>query len=304
MRLESEFSPYVAFGADLPPYDLGAQGAVAEVKRALRALGELHADPLRNPPGTDIATETTWKAITLHDDLWDDVAAEEFLLAVSRYRGLGWQVPEPYAQLGEPGAAPQPTIGGLELIAGAVHDRLGGSPPMVRYEQWREAGCVVCFDPPSAMSRPPATTPVFRTKQIPLVHTPPADAPKDLLAKVVAADAAQQSLWLQATMAETEAARAKFAVAMQAARVARAVAVQAAVDAAPERTGVTLLDEAFRQCVAKRWIWDPYEKKCSPPVVAAAKPPHRSSGGLWVALGLLAAGGVGVALWRQKRGRR
>lgn len=135
-------APYQAFGqppAPLP-YDLKAAGVVSEIKRALVALAQMEADRSRSP--NDPATERLWRDIDLSPsfaDAWHPAAAQEYALAVSRYRTSA--VPPPYLQFPAGSTSgPQPTAAGLELLAGAVNTRLGGTPRMTIYEAWRGVG--------------------------------------------------------------------------------------------------------------------------------------------------------------------
>jgi hypothetical protein len=252
-------------GADLPAYDLNTPGAVQELKRALVALASAESDPFKKS-SAHVATEQTWKAI-VDDDTWDGPAAEELLLAISRYRGAGVQIGEPYVQQGLQGGPPQPAVNGLELIAGAVRQRLAGVPAMTKYEAWRAQGCLLqatCFAPPSAVSKPPSDTPVTRTFQG-LRLVPPTDATPASLATLAAADVTQQTLWQLAMKASTEAERAKLASFMTVARASRDAAAQAAIDSVPGRQGTPVDTTLEVACVQKGGFWDQGQLSCTMP---------------------------------------
>jgi len=276
--------PYSGLGADLAPYDLNAPGAVAEVKRSLRSLAEAESDPFKKCP-IEVVTETTWKDLT-DDDVWDEAAAEEMLLAASRYRGMGWQVPPPYVQQGEPGGGPQPSVNGLELIAGAANQRLGGSTKMKLYEAWRKAGCTfqaTCFDPPSAVSRPASETAVTRTLVTGPRKVAPPTATDDYQAAIKAADDYQQALWMQAAEAPNETERLRLALFMKQAAQARDAVVDAAAAAAPVRTGTTTVDDANRKCQDAGGKYDVATGICT-----GAKKKEPSQAGLYIGVGLAA----------------
>ncbi len=276
-QLERDFQGYQGLGATPAPYDFAAPGAVAEVKRALRALAAAEADPFKKG-GAEVVTETTWKQLD-ETDVWSHAAGEEMLLAVSRYRGTGW-APEPYVQLGPIGGAPQPRVMGLELIASAVNERLGGAVPLLMYETWRKTGCSLvnpCFKPPSGTSRPDPNIQCLPTGNIGTVLIPPPGASAESLTKIKIIEATQTGLWQSAQMAANEATRKSYAEQMEAARLARDAAVVAATQTAPP--------------------------PAAPPLVT--KPPEKeSSTGTYVVVGLLVAAAAGGVYWATKGRRR
>ncbi len=144
-RLVHEYSPYLSSYSGDPksPYDLNRSGAILEIKKALVAIArqEDSFNPNRN---------TLWKQIR-EDDYWSQEVADEFACMVGRYKGLGIQVPGPYAMISPIGLQPTPT--GLEILAGAVTsvvDDWEASSMMPLYMEWRDG----YFDPPSMMSGP------------------------------------------------------------------------------------------------------------------------------------------------------
>lgn len=147
------------------PFDLNDPEVMAELKRALVALAQYEVDPFRN---ADPATEMVWKQIVLegpYADAWDGASADEYITAISRYASEPYfKIVGPYFQLGGSRfgrygivGGPQPTAAGLEVIAGAVNEKLGGTPKMERYLAWRGG----MFAPPSQTSGPPATAVVI-----------------------------------------------------------------------------------------------------------------------------------------------
>jgi hypothetical protein len=169
---ERQASPYIELGAmgqdvqgdTSKPFDLNAPGVVVEIKKALVALAQADADPLRNPD--DPIQETVWQHIVLqgpHADAWEGAAADELVTAMSRYAPTtGLQGPfvqlggSKFGKYGIVGGA-QPTAQGLEVLAGAVQQRLGGQPAMTKYLAWRGGA----FAPPSTVSGPPANAQVI-----------------------------------------------------------------------------------------------------------------------------------------------
>lgn len=229
---------YMGFGAVMSAYDLNTPGAIAEIKRAMVALAQLS-----NPFGgaADPVIETTWKLIT-DDDIWDEAAGEEFLLAMSRYRnasGLNWpHIAEPYVQPGLEGSLPQPTVSGLELLAGAAVN-LAPSARMKLYEQWRSTGCTLCIKPPSNVSMPGKATPVLLTVNVGSRLAVPPQAPQDLAAVAAGFDADLQTMWNVALASPSEALRASNATVMRVIQKSRDDAAMAAINATPIRQGVT-----------------------------------------------------------------
>ena len=286
-------------GADLPAYDLGAPGVIRELKRALVALASAESDPFKKS-AADVATEQTWKLIT-DDDEWNGPAAEELLLALSRYRPHAilnaLQIGEPYVQQGLPGGPPQPAVNGLELIAGAVRVRLGGAPLMKIYEAWRAQGCTfqaTCLAPPSAMSKPPDATPVTRSLAGTRLVPPATGVAPGLLASLAAQDVTQQALWQLALNASTEAERTQLANSMTVARHARDAAAIAAIDSVPIVPVIILPASTEGDCVKQGGFWEPAGQTCTMP---GALPPGPTPGpsqaslaGPLAIVGLLALG--------------
>lgn len=308
-------SPYsgMGLGALLVPYDLGQPGRVAELKRVLYALGKAGADPFKKAPGA-VITETTWQSVT-DDDTWDGAAEDELVLAVSRYRGMGWQVPEPYVQKGPVvgGGGPQPAVNGLELLAGAANEALAGAVKMKLYEAWRKDGCALsatCFDPPSAISRPPTETVVVPTQNTGLRLALPASAPEAFHALVHVHDLQLENLWKAGLSSTTEAERQDVANALAQARAARTAVVTAllAEPAARSPQGTTQAPE--ETCKHIGGTWQPATELCRlpmppPPGLTPKPPPPKSSPGLGTTeIAIVAAALVGIVLWaRHSSGR-
>ena len=296
-------------GAALGAYDLNAPGAVQELKRALVALAAAESDPFKKS-GADVATEQTWKLIT-DDDNWDGPAAEELLLALSRYRPRAilstLQIGEPYVQQGLPGGPPQPAVNGLELIAGAVRTRIGGVPLMTKYEAWRAQGCLLqatCFAPPSVISKPPDATPVTRSLAGSRL-VPPASADPALLATVAAQDVTQQTLWQLALNAATEADRAQLSSSMTVARSARDAAATAAINSAPPRPGISVDTSTEVACVKQGGLWNQGQLSCTlPSALPPGAGPAPSQASLAGPLAILAVLGLGYWWATKKKGGR
>jgi hypothetical protein len=289
---EEQASPYVQLGNTSVPYDMNQPGVVRELKRALATLGALAADPLRN---ADPAIETRWKDIVADEPVpsWDAATADEFAIAVGRYRGWGWQVPEPYAR-STPGG-PQPTASGLELVAGAVNQLLGGHPRMAIYEQWREG----TFEPPSVISGPPANAPVIDVSYLgpSYVAMPPSTAP-DIGQQINEAERMLTEAHAAAMVAENETDRARHAATMLLARSIRKAWVAEAQAQAPTRTGETTVDPvAPDACARLGGSYDPTTGGCLRVESASAEP---SSATPWI---VLAVGAllVGSSLLEQRK---
>ena len=281
---EEQAAPYVQLGDTSIPYDLDAPGVIAEIKAALVALGQRAADRFQT---SDPAIETRYKDILLDEDVptWDAATADEFAIAIGRYRGWGWQVPGPYAVM-TPGG-PQPTATGLELIAGAVNELLGGFPRMVRYEQWRSGA----FAPPSMVSGPKANAPVRRTSNFgtTFLYSPP-DAPGDVLEQVAAADRMLSDAWAGAMQAGSEQERAVYASTMVLGRSVRDAWVREAIAQTPVREGTTEVEHVDQSaCVNLGGQWDAATNECKALEPAQAE---TESSAPWI---ILAVGGLLIA---------
>jgi hypothetical protein len=198
------------------PYDLNAPGAVLELKRALVALAQAGADPLKSP--ADPIQETVWKEIILtgpHAESWEGAAADELVTAISRY-APGSEIAGPYIQLGGSNfgkygivGGAQPTAAGLEVIAGAVEVKLSGQPAMQQYLKWRGG----TFAPPSTVSGPPANAqvlPVHRHGPFwdPGGYTPAWEgAPEDMKAAIAKLDDSLVACIQQQEQLQTEGQR-------------------------------------------------------------------------------------------------
>lgn len=276
-------APYVGVGDTSIPYDLGAPGIIREVKQALKALGVLAADRHRTP---DPAIERRYEAIVIDEDVpsWDAASADEFAIAIGRYRGWGLQVPWPWAS--DSAGGPQPTATGLELLAGAVNDQLGGHPRMVMYEQWRQG----TFAPPSRVSGPDADAPVVPLTYFGVEYTAaPATVEPDIAEQISASERMLSDAWTSAMTATTEEERAYLASTMQLARSLRTAWVAQAQARAPEREGTTVVEPlAPTACVKLGGRWDEQQHRCVPPPEQAAP----SSSAPWL---ILAVGGLLVA---------
>lgn len=152
------------------PFDLNDAEVIAEIKAALIALARYETDPFRS--GADPATEQVWKQIVTEGPLasaWDGPTSDEFVAAISRYATEPvFAIAGPFFQLGGSSfgrygivGGPQPTAAGLEVLAGAVNEKLGGEPAMKKYLAWRGG----VFAPPSQTSGPPATAVVIPNRR-------------------------------------------------------------------------------------------------------------------------------------------
>lgn len=291
---EELLTPYESLGDTSEPYDLNEPAAVLELKEALYALGERAADRHRT---SDPAIERRWQDIVLGEPSWDGATADEFALAIGRYRGLGWQVPYPYA-VSTPGG-PQPTATGLELIAGAVNELLGGTPPMLSYERWRAGS----FAPPSRISGPDPNDPIIPVSYFgPAFGVEPADTDPDIREQIAAAERMVGDAHAGAMQAGTEDERAKHAANMILGRALRDAWV-AEARAQSEVTGEgrqLTLSEAEEACIDLGGRWDGDAKVCAPPPpvdTAATEPPTKH----WP-LAALGAAAIGAFLLLRERG--
>lgn len=289
-------SPYGLSGADTS-YDFAAPGAVAEVKRALKALAKAGADPL-GPANADKVTETVWQGLD-ETDVWDLIAAEEMLLFVSRFKNrfMGVNSNVPYMQTGIYPGGPQPTVNGLELLAGTVNERLLGVPKLALYEAWRGG----VFAPPSVISRPAVNTPVTPTFNVQPNVTAPVDATQEAKAAVALADAALVSAWQRALDVQTEQERAGSAAEMNSAAVYRASAVTNAAATSMSNQALSA------QCATDGGKWDAPLQTCRmpkpavpvEPVAVASVAGGSAPWGVLLALGLV--GGAAVYFARKRR---
>jgi hypothetical protein len=299
-------SPYVGFGAIDKPFDLKAPGAIQEVKRALVALAAYEADPFRSKE--DPATELIWKHIDPTSPSWDPMTAMEYALAVGRYAqeyGTGlFDIPPPYAQMSDPG--PQPTATGLELLAGAVAQHLGGTPAMPMYLAWRSLGCTVCLAPPSKVSGPKPTDPVLPTDDFgtKFLYPPPAELAKDpeagaALAKLEAELAGD---WKTAMTAKHETERATIAFKYLTDRIGRDALVAMLIARAKVRIGTTTVDPSTIQaCLEHGGSWNTVTNGCEARPMTTA-----SAGGSIPVVGIVVAAGATAAVlyWWNKRSAR
>ena len=268
---------YIDLGAqeEKLPFDLNNEEIVIELKRALVMLGQREHDPLRNPQ--DTATETRWEGIAVVDPAWGPDTADEYALAISRYR-LGSLISGPYAQLTPVGL--QPTSRGLELIAGAVNGRLGGSPRMTAYEAWRDG----LIPPPSVFSAPDKNAPVQASLNYGEHAFAPQNAPPELLAIVNQWDKTLEGIWKDSLKAKNETQRQAWANAMENARAERTRAVQMAIATTPEPkpNGYT-------------WREEPVQPPPGP-----APPPKPATAAVLPAV-LLGAGAAAALWWATRR---
>jgi len=144
-------------------YDLNQPGRVKEIKDVLYHLSKLKSDSLQTP-AEELQTEDTWKHMRRsgqHADAWDGATADAFVLAIGRYKDLAGYLlsPPPMSQLliefqgGKTGVigGPQPTIAGMEMLAQAARQLLGGAPQLSQYVQWRGGDLSSLLDlPPDA----------------------------------------------------------------------------------------------------------------------------------------------------------
>lgn len=271
-----QYSPYQrldGFGAPVTsdmsqPYDLNTPGSVAEIKRALYELAKRGADPLQNP--TDPVTETVWKELEWtgpYADAWTGQASDELVTALSRYAQAS-EIPGPYIQLGGSNlgkygivGGAQPTAAGLEVLAGAVEQRLGGQPIMQKYLEWRGG----TFAPPSTVSGPPSDAVVVTSHKHgpfwdPAGYTPAYDkAPAELLAAVAKLDDALVSCLQQQVSLNNETQRqVGINDCLRSVRASRHQVVLEANKAAPapECPDQQYYDPAQGRCVAYTGIVD------------------------------------------------
>jgi hypothetical protein len=285
--------PYEALGEDRQPYDLNDAVAITQLKAALAALGAYWSDRLAR---LDPATETRWQHIDVATAAWEPAAADEFAFAVGRLRGAGWQVSGPYAV--ETPVGPQPTATGLELVAGAVNQLLGGTPRMTHYETWRGG----VFAPPSLISGPspsdPVTAQYFYGAGFKL---PPAQVQGGVASGLQLVREALTTAWSDAMLeGQPEAYRASIEKRILEMRSERDKLVEIAIANAPPREGQTVVEHvAQAECLKIGGIWDPSAGSC-----AITEKQKAESGGTnyapWILLALGAAG-VGYALWKSRQ---
>jgi hypothetical protein len=283
MAREHPLSPYEGFGLVTSSYDLGAVGAVAEVKRALLALADY-----------DRTLDQATAQMDRTSDTWTEAAAIAFATMVSRYRSsMVWGVPEPFMQTGPYPSRLQPTVNGLELLAGAINERLGknSGSELARYEAWRGG----TFKPPSVVSRPPSDTPVKPTYNFAPASFVPSDASADEAAAVADLDALLEGLQTQAMVATSEADRQELTGAFMKASSDRELAATRAIDSS-EATRAAAVD-----CAAGSGTWESATQTCvlgptavkpSPTPRAAGMPVASGEGHLaaWILLGALGVG--------------
>ena len=147
----------------IPIYDLNQPGRVKEIKDVLFELAKKKSDSLQTI-SEDLQTEDSWKHMRRtgkHADAWDGPTADAYVLAIGRYKDMAGYLlePPPFSQLlvefqgGKTGVigGPQPTIAGLEMLAQASRQVLGGTPQLSQYVEWRGGDLSSLFDiPPDA----------------------------------------------------------------------------------------------------------------------------------------------------------
>lgn len=255
------YQNYIALGqseAEQKAFDLRDSRVVAELKEALKALAAFEADPARSGP--DPATEVVWKGITLNTyPYYDPQTADEYALAVSRYRNL-WDIPPPYAQLTPVG--PQPTVGGLEIIAGAANELLGGFPKLELYEAWRDG----TFAPPSTWSVPDPNTPVIPSVEYgPQVRFPPPDVLEEhpgLAQAFAQSESNLQAAWMEAMNATNEQDRDFWATVLASRRKERDDVVGEAIELADIREGEEVNQPTIDACIEAGGSWSTAESRC------------------------------------------
>jgi hypothetical protein len=288
---ESEL-PYESLGEDKTPYDLNDPVAIQQVKSALLALGRYWSDRVARE---DPAIETRWSWIDPSVPSWDPSTADEFAFAVGRLRGLGWQVSGPYAV--ETPVGPQPTATGLELIAGAVNDLLGGTPRMTHYEAWR-GGWV---SPPSVISGPAPSDPVSPCQFYgPAFNLPPYGLTGGLAGALELVRRALTQAWIDAMEpGQNEAYRKAVEQRILEMRGERDRIVEIAIAGEPIREGQTTVEHlAPEACANAGGIWNAVTYSCDPPAPKAPASPSGTNYAPWVLLAL-GAGGVAYALWKR-----
>lgn len=263
--------PYVALGAtQSPSYDFSLPGAVTEVKRALVALALKEA-----LDHTDLST----------DDVWDAETALEFALMVGRHRSRWpWALSDPFMSDAPYPSSLQPTVNGLELLAGAANAELDKTSKLSTYETWRGGA----FAPPSVISRPPPTAGIRPTYAISPRTFVPSDAPADLAAAVGALDTMKKQLLLSAIVANSEPLRAEIRSAYGHVVDDREQAVAGAIQ------GSDLVARARADCQGASGQWDDPSETCTMPgrlpASASVSGTDPTGAGVLVMLGLVGAG--------------
>lgn len=286
--IDRAYTPYKrAFGDAATPYDLNAPGAVAEIKVALRALGQAGS----NPDGNSAPIiETAWKAIG-DGDVWDVATALEFVLFVSRSKGKHY-TETPYTQQPTYPSLPQPAVMGLELLAAEVNDRLKGATPLKLYEAWRGGPT----KPPSMINRPTPNTPVTSTYAIDPNTMPPLDAPPQSASLIKAADSELTSALAAAYAATNEIDRDAAAHNAMAAAKSRSFAIRLASLDSPSQ------QQLAKQCEADGGQYEFGKQRClmrrPSQSNAQVEPPPQSGSAVPLVVGGIVLLGIGFAAYK------
>lgn len=223
--VEDQYTPFessltgLALGADPVGYDFGQSGAVGEVKTALAAVAQ-----------KDGAQEAVWRVLTT-SDTWDDPAADEYLLFLSR-SGLGDHVAD-YWSPGGPTLVPQPTAKGLDLLirrAQTISQFFTGAALPI-YQAFRAAH--LDLFPQANAPAPIFIVPTSRVTPHPMLS--PSASPT-MVATVEAARDRVNRAYATALSADTEAMRMGAAQELVDARAARDAAIVRANAAGPGPT--------------------------------------------------------------------
>jgi hypothetical protein len=259
------FSPYISLSGVETPYDLNVPGAVLEIKKALVALAIWGSDPNLNPD--DPIQEQVWQGIQL-DDSWDASVADELVLAMGRYKNL---FGDNHVQQG--GSPPtnmvgglQPTAAGLECLAGAVEEKLGGYPKMEKYLNWRGGA----WDPPSWTSGPadnaqviPSTNRGGMASTLDYVPLSPEVSGEQKNA-VLVLDRQLSEAWKMLLNAENETQRAQIVNAIKGVRLIRNTAVLTINASVPPRQGTTIVESGGKYaCEKSGGTYDTNTGNCS-----------------------------------------
>jgi len=259
------YSSYVSLAGFEKPYDLNIPGAVFEIKRALVALAVFGSDPNLNPD--DPIKETIWQRIT-QDDSWDSSVADEFVFAMSRYKNLYGS-----NQVQQGGSPPtnmvgglQPTASGLECLAGAVKQRLGGYPPMTMFLAWRGG----TFDPPSSISGPASNAQVIPSvnrgamaSSLDYVPLSPNAIPEEKTS-VAILDQQLDACWKMILNASNETDRLTGQQCIEGVRLIRNTSVNTINLTAQQRTGTTTVESgAGIACQKAGGTYDPASGDCT-----------------------------------------
>lgn len=248
-------------------YDLNQPGRVQEIKDVLFALAKKKSDTLQTGPD-ELQTEETWKHMKRSGrfvDAWDGPTADAFVLAIGRYKDLaGYTFSAPaFSQLlvefqgGKTGVigGPQPTVSGLETLAQASRQLLGGTPQLTQYLAWRGGDLSSVFDTPPDVKVFPALKagPIYDKRGWTLAwrEGPAAKSDPGLLADLDLVEESLSNNWNMAQNSKDEKDRQERADSIVSNRATRDTIVRSLNKGAPPR-----------ECgdMNLKWSWE--EGKC------------------------------------------